>query len=86
MVKVIWTRKALKQRLTIDRRYQDTISEKVAELRSFPAVNLDIMALKGEARKFRLRVGDYRVIFEIVQGEPVICEVQAVKRRTSTTY
>ncbi|MEI7340798.1 type II toxin-antitoxin system RelE/ParE family toxin [Pectobacterium brasiliense] len=86
MVKVIWTRKALKQRSAIDRRYQDTISEKVAELENFPAVKLDITTLKGEAGKFRLRVGDYRVIFEIIKGEPVVCEVQAVKRRTSTTY
>ncbi|WCG85048.1 type II toxin-antitoxin system RelE family toxin [Pectobacterium sp. A5351] len=86
MVKVIWKRKALKQRSTIDRRYQDTISEKVAELKNFPAVKLDITSLKGEAGKFRLRVGDYRVIFEIIKGEPVVCEVQAVKRRTSTTY
>ncbi|QOL14094.1 type II toxin-antitoxin system RelE family toxin [Dickeya dianthicola] len=86
MVKVNWSRKALKQRLTIDKRYQKAISEKVTELESFPAVRLDIIPLKGKDGMFRLRVGDYRIIFQIIKGEPVICEIKEVKRRTSTTY
>ncbi|MBP2850541.1 MULTISPECIES: type II toxin-antitoxin system RelE family toxin [Dickeya] len=86
MVKVNWSRKALKQRLTIDKRYQKAISEKVTELESFPAVRLDIVPLKGQEDMFRLRVGDYRIIFQIIKGEPVICEIKEVKRRTSTTY
>ncbi|WP_192457717.1 type II toxin-antitoxin system RelE family toxin [Musicola keenii] len=86
MVKVNWSRKALKQRLTIDKRYQKAISEKVTELESFPSVRLDIVPLKGKDDMFRLRVGDYRIIFQIIKGEPVICEIKEVKRRTSTTY
>ncbi|MCA7001659.1 type II toxin-antitoxin system RelE family toxin [Dickeya solani] len=86
MVKVNWSRKALKQRLTIDKRYQKAISEKVTELESFPSVRLDIVSLKGKDDMFRLRVGDYRIIFQIIKGEPVICEIKEVKRRTSTTY
>ncbi|MFB1115636.1 type II toxin-antitoxin system RelE/ParE family toxin [Dickeya dadantii] len=86
MVKVNWSRKALKQRLTIDKRYQKAISEKVTELEGFPAVRLDIVPLKGQEDMFRLRVGDYRIIFQIIKGEPVICEIKEVKRRTSTTY
>ncbi|UJR55003.1 type II toxin-antitoxin system RelE family toxin [Dickeya zeae] len=86
MVRVIWSKKALKQRLTIDKRYQTAISEKVTELENFPAVRLDIVPLKGQEGAFRLRVGDYRIIFQITKGEPVICEIKEVKRRTSTTY
>ncbi|EQB6911368.1 type II toxin-antitoxin system RelE family toxin, partial [Cronobacter sakazakii] len=36
--------------------------------------------------RYRLRVGDYRVIFERRQGVPVICLIMEVKRRTTTTY
>ncbi len=62
MVKVNWSRKALKQRLTIDK-HQKAISEKVTELESFPSVRLDIVSLKGKDDMFRLRVGDYRIIW-----------------------
>ncbi|KFK92856.1 MULTISPECIES: type II toxin-antitoxin system RelE/ParE family toxin [unclassified Serratia (in: enterobacteria)] len=86
MVTVQWTKKALKQLLSIDTRYRKTISEKVNQLEAFPTLTLDIKKLQATDKQYRLRVGDYRVIFEITEGEPVICEITAVKRRSSTTY
>ncbi len=86
MVKVRWSRKALKQLLSIDTRYRKTIEEKVNSLTAFPQVQLDIKKLQATDNQYRMRVGDYRVIFQIDDGEPVICTIQAVKRRTSTTY
>ncbi|MBE0151578.1 type II toxin-antitoxin system RelE/ParE family toxin [Serratia fonticola] len=86
MVTVQWTKKALKQLLSIDTRYRKAISEKVNQLEDFPAVKLDIRKLHATDNQFRLRVGDYRVIFEITDGEPVICEIAAIKRRSSKTY
>ncbi|TBM32586.1 type II toxin-antitoxin system RelE family toxin [Hafnia alvei] len=86
MVAVQWTKKATKQLLSIDTRYRKAIKEKVDKLIAFPAVELDIKKLKATDSQYRMRVGDYRVIFQIENGEPVVCTIQEVKRRTSTTY
>lgn len=86
MVAVQWTKKALKQLFSIDTRYRKTIKEKVDKLITFPSVELDIKKLKATDNQFRMRVGDYRIIFQVENGEPVICTIQEVKRRTSTTY
>ncbi len=45
MVTVQWTKKALKQLLSIDTRYRKAISEKVNQLENLPAVKLDIRKL-----------------------------------------
>lgn len=86
MVAVQWTKKATKQLLSIDTRYRKAIKEKVDKLIAFPAVELDIKKLKAMDSQYRMRVGDYRIIFQIENGEPVVCTIQEVKRRTSTTY
>lgn len=86
MVAVQWTKKATKQLLSIDIRYRKAIKEKVDKLIAFPAVELDIKKLKATDSQYRMRVGDYRIIFQIENGEPVVCTIQEVKRRTSTTY
>ncbi|XBS71141.1 type II toxin-antitoxin system RelE/ParE family toxin [Acerihabitans sp. KWT182] len=86
MVKVRWSKKAIKQLASIDTRYRSTIEEKANSLTAFPQVQLDIKKLEAADNQYRMRVGDYRVIFQIDDGEPVICTIQAVKRRTSTTY
>ncbi len=60
--------------------------KKVNKLTNFPAVDLDIKKLQMGDSQFRMRVGNYRVIFQIVEGTPVICTIQEVKRRTTATY
>ncbi|CNC80184.1 type II toxin-antitoxin system RelE family toxin [Yersinia pseudotuberculosis] len=86
MVKVDWSRKAVKQLFSIDIRYRKSISEKVNKLTNFPVVDLDIKKLQMDVNQYRMRVGNYRVIFQIVEGTPVICTIQEIKRRTTTTY
>ncbi len=54
-------------------------------LTGFPSVNLDIKKLTDMGSKYRLTIGDYRVIFEFDNG-PKIIEIQEVLRRTSKTY
>lgn len=78
----------MKELLSIDDRYQAQIKNKVAELVNFPNVTLDIKKLKGQggANKYRLRVGAYRVLFEWINDEPRIIEIQAVKARNEQTY
>jgi mRNA-degrading endonuclease RelE of RelBE toxin-antitoxin system len=86
MAKVVWTSLALKQRDKIDKRYQSAISAKAAELEGWPLVAVDSKKLKGSQSHYRLRVGKYRIIFEVKKGEPVIVEIQEVLRRSDQTY
>lgn len=84
--KIRWLAKASKALLKIDERYQQRIKNKVAELVAFPEVELDIKKLQGQDNQYRLRVGNYRVLFEWIEGEPKIIEIQTVKKRDEQTY
>jgi len=86
MVEVMWTRRALKQLSKIDSRYRRAIVEKSRQLAAFPVVPLDVKKIEGNDALFRLRVGNYRVIFQLINGEPVVVLIQEVKRRATHTY
>ncbi|ECG8512468.1 type II toxin-antitoxin system RelE/ParE family toxin [Salmonella enterica] len=86
MVEITWSRTALKQLQRIDARYRKSIKDKVAELKGFPLVALDFKKLSGSENRFRLRVGTYRVIFDVEDGEPKILEIKEIKRRSTNTY
>ncbi len=86
MAKISWSRKALKQLMTLPSQNRLAIAHKVELLGTFPTVRLDIKKLHGTDNQYRLSAGNYRIIFEIVDDEPVVCLIQQVKRRTSTTY
>ncbi|EKN9212571.1 type II toxin-antitoxin system RelE/ParE family toxin [Salmonella enterica] len=86
MVKVIWSKTAQRQIQRIDIRYQKSIKDKAEELKGFPLVALDFKTLSGSENRFRLRVGAYRVIFDVEDGEPRILEIKEVKRRSTNTY
>ncbi|AWK13541.1 type II toxin-antitoxin system RelE/ParE family toxin [Candidatus Fukatsuia symbiotica] len=86
MVKINWLRRASKQLVMIDPRYRKAISEKVSKLTTFPTTELDIKKLRTTDNQYRIRVGNYRIIFEVTDGEPVICTIQQIKRRASKTY
>ncbi|WP_338883614.1 MULTISPECIES: type II toxin-antitoxin system RelE family toxin [Xenorhabdus] len=86
MVKVIWSKAATKQLIRIDTKYQKVIKNKISLLTGYPFVDLDIKKLTGTEAKYRLRVGDYRILFELSDQEPKILEVQEIKRRQTNTY
>ncbi|MCP2041914.1 mRNA-degrading endonuclease RelE of RelBE toxin-antitoxin system [Neisseria sp. HSC-16F19] len=75
--------KALRQLGKIDRRYVQNIRNRVDELKHFPQVSMD---LKKIDHQYRLRVGNYRIFFEVIDGEPKIIEIQEIQRRQSKTY
>ncbi|MCK3655000.1 hypothetical protein A4G19_04245 [Pasteurellaceae bacterium Macca] len=86
MNKVEWTNKARKQLLKIDKRYIKAIMDSTRTLATFPNVDLDIVKLKDRQNEYRIRVGSYRIIFEVINDEPKIINIQAIKRRTTQTY
>lgn len=87
MNKIIWNTKAIRQlRKISDKRKRETIYEQAQQLVDWPNCSGNIISLKGRS-DYRLRVGDYRVIFEIDQsGNPVIVTVTQVEKRNERTY
>lgn len=86
MLKFVWSRKAIKQIAQIDVRYRDIVRQTTHQITyPFPQ-NLDILKLKDRDNEYWLRIGDYRVIFRLVKGVPIIIEVNQVVRRTNRTY
>lgn len=86
MNKITFTVKAIKALQRIDQRYYLAIKQKILMLVDFPNVQLDIKKLNADDKKYRLRVGRYRVLFEWIDGEPKIIEIQAVSKRDEQTY
>ncbi len=82
--KIEWTQKAIRELSKIDRRYEQAIRNKIDQLKDFPQVNLDIKHL--ENANYRLRHGDYRIFFTVIDEVPKIIKIQKISRRTSKTY
>ena len=75
---------ARKQIKKFPRFEQERIRDALNRLRISP-FSLDIVKLGGKGQARRLRVGSYRVFFELFQKEKAIF-IYNIKRRTSTTY
>jgi mRNA-degrading endonuclease RelE of RelBE toxin-antitoxin system len=81
-----WSKSAKKDLMSIDQRYKQRIRMKLECLSDNRAPQLDLQKLTSPADHYRLRVGDYRVIFTHRGEDLKICFVVAVRRRTSKTY
>lgn len=87
MPKIEWSKTAKKQLSRIDSRYREMVFDKVSELENFPDVQMDLKKLQGSNEKdYRVRVGVYRVLFKVIDGNPVIIRIEEVTRRQSKTY
>lgn len=90
MPELRWRKAALKQmRAIADANERKKLNEQVNGLKKFPLVppNLDVKSLKNGQADYRLRWGNYRVLFDYNKGEePKIIAIQQVMRRTSGTY
>lgn len=84
-MEIIWSRTAKKQLLNIDWRYREKIKQKLYDIGDASAPPPDLKKLSRPENHYRLRVGDYRIIFTR-QEERHCCYIVAVKRRTTTTY
>ncbi|MFJ5855410.1 type II toxin-antitoxin system RelE family toxin [Enterobacter asburiae] len=87
MAQISWTGRAVKDLRKLPSDDQKAIREKINVMQSYPDVtSLDIKKLTDQDGQYRLRVKSYRVLFEFINGEPLVIEIQRVLRRTSTTY
>lgn len=56
-------------------------------MQSYPDLKgLDVKKLTDSDGQYRLRVGNYRVLYTLSDNAPVVIEIQRILRRTSTTY
>ncbi|GJI88393.1 hypothetical protein RugamoR1_15560 [Rugamonas sp. R1(2021)] len=84
---IVWKSQAVRQlRKIAEKAKRDAIYDAVQALALWLSCVGDIKRLQGVAG-YRLRVGDYRVIFEIDQGgNPVIITISQVRKRNERTY
>ena len=84
MVRVQWSRKAVKQMQKIAESDRQTIYVKVKELRNFPNIG-NIKHLKNHKYEYRLRIGNYRILFNFDDVVKII-SIEEVKKRDERTY
>jgi mRNA-degrading endonuclease RelE of RelBE toxin-antitoxin system len=85
MFAVDWRPRALRQLRRIrDARPRTAIVLAVGSLRSFPTVE-GIVALTAHRHGYRLRVGHYRVLFDVDKEDRVVV-IQEVRKRDERTY
>lgn len=84
MNSVNWTIKAVKQLSKIDRSQQPAIRDAVGELAHMPDCQ-NVKKLTNHEAAFRLRVGNYRVLFDY-DGAIRIVTIEEVRKRDERTY
>lgn len=84
MFEIIWTVKAIKQLKKIDNNQQKKIVNEVRQLANWPDCK-NVKALENHNYDYRLRVGKYRVFFN-VETSLKITRIEEVKKRDERTY
>ena len=79
--RVFVEKKAIKQLENADAHTRRIIEEKISKLKNgFPAY-LDIKKLKGYRNYYRLRVGGYRILFELQPNYTIVVYAILPRRR-----
>jgi mRNA interferase RelE/StbE len=78
--KVEFTASALREFRALDRQIQRRISAKISELTENP-LHAGAKKFHGEADHWRIRVGDYRIIYRVEKHRVVIVVVRIGHRR-----
>ncbi|MNK94181.1 hypothetical protein D3C87_1143740 [compost metagenome] len=84
MFSINWAKKAVKQWLRVPAADQRRIAAEVGKLKLFPSAS-NVKALTNHQFGYRLRVGQYRILFD-VRSTVRIVEIQEVKKRDGSTY
>ncbi|KDD42545.1 type II toxin-antitoxin system RelE family toxin [Bordetella bronchiseptica] len=84
MFKINWNKKAVKQLAKVDGQDRTRIANAVSALADLPNAQ-NVKALTNHAYGYRLRVGNYRVLFDADTVIRIV-EIQEVKKRDDNTY
>lgn len=86
MNQIFWSPKALRQLRKIPAADGATIRQAVSsELIDLTRAR-HVKPLENHAHGYRLRVGRYRVLFDVVEGQPRIVRIEEVRKRDERTY
>lgn len=80
MYEIEFTNKAVKNLKKIDSKYQSLIIEKLENLAKNPSIATNIKHLIG-TKYNRLRVADYRIIYELQDNELIILVININHRK-----
>lgn len=80
MYEIEFTNTALKNLKKIDSKYQALIIEKLEILSKNPITATNVKALVG-LKYYRLRVADYRIIYELLNDELIILVIDINHRK-----
>jgi mRNA interferase RelE/StbE len=72
-LKILFTKKAFKNYKKIPRRYKLLIDRELEKLEKNEKA--DIKPVKGQKNIYRLRVGNYRVLYEIINPDLIIVNI-----------
>ncbi len=78
--RVLISKKALKELQNVPVSERGLIKDRISKLAFFPLARLDVQKLRGYDAIYRLRVGDYRVIFEYDKENRVVRILKVGKR------
>ena len=78
--RVLISKKALKELQNIPQHERDLIKDRISKLAFFPLARLDVQKMRGYDNVYRLRVGDYRVLFEYEKDERIVKILKIGKR------
>jgi len=84
MYDIRWEKKAFKQLLAIRQDHRKPITDAAATLKNWPECT-GIKKLINHHYQYRLRVGRYRVFFDVA-SEVKIISIEEVKKRDESTY
>ena len=84
MYLIEWEKRALKQLIKIPSKDRKKITESVKKLSTWPDCQ-NVKTLTNHKYQYRLRVGRYRVFFDI-ENSLKILKVEEVKTRNERTY
>jgi mRNA-degrading endonuclease RelE of RelBE toxin-antitoxin system len=85
MNKILWNKRALKQLRKIPAEFKKAIITAVEDLPTTDGWR-NVKPLTNHQYMFRLRVGRFRVFFDLVLKEVKIYLIQEVKKRDERTY
>jgi len=80
--RVEFNKKSIKALLKLPKSIQSNITKRIENLATDPyAGHNDVKKLSGELQAYRLRVGDYRVLYRILHDKVIIEIIHIAHRR-----